>query len=63
MNRRAHLLKQQTSITVFCWPTKENKLLFSICRKQREVCYFIFCLHQTNGSCRFPYFIEMGANI
>jgi hypothetical protein len=26
----------------------------SICRKQREVCRFRFCLKQTNRSCRFP---------
>jgi hypothetical protein len=42
--RWACLLEQQTSITVYRLPTKENKLLFpvSICRKQTEVYCFRF---------------------
>jgi hypothetical protein len=36
--------EQQTSITVYRLPTKENKLLFSVsvCSKQTEVCHFRF---------------------
>ncbi len=43
-NRWARLLKQQSSISDYRLPTKENKLLFSIsvCSKQREVCCFSF---------------------
>jgi hypothetical protein len=43
-HRWARLLTQQTSITVYCLPTKENKLSFSVfcCRKQTEVCRFRF---------------------
>jgi hypothetical protein len=37
------LLKQQTSITVYRSPIKENKLLF-----------YVFHLQPTNGSCRCP---------
>jgi hypothetical protein len=43
-HRWAHLLKQQSSITFYRLPTKENKLSFSVC---------IFRLQQTNGNCRF----------
>ncbi len=45
--------QQQTSITVYCLPTKETKLQFSVsvCSKQTEV--FLFHLQQTNES--FPF--------
>jgi hypothetical protein len=36
-HRWAHLLKQQTLVTVHHVPTKENKLPFSVCRKQTEI--------------------------
>jgi hypothetical protein len=38
------LLKQQSSITVYRLPKKENKLPFSVsvCSKQTEVCHFSF---------------------
>jgi hypothetical protein len=39
---RAHLMKQETSITVYRLLTKENKLPFSVCRKQTEVCCPLF---------------------
>jgi hypothetical protein len=40
----ARLLKQQLPITVYCFPSKEKKLPFSIsvCSKQTEVCRFCF---------------------
>jgi hypothetical protein len=38
MHRWAHLLKQQSSITVYCLPTKVKKLPF-------------FCFRQAKGSC------------
>ncbi len=38
--RWACLLKEQTSIIVYSLPTKENKLPFSVCRKQTKVCHF-----------------------
>jgi hypothetical protein len=43
-HRCARLLKQQNSITVYCLPTKGNKLPFSVfvCSKQTEVCRFRF---------------------
>jgi hypothetical protein len=44
-HKRASMLKQQSSITVYRLLTKENKLLFSV---------FVFRLQQTNGSCCFP---------
>jgi hypothetical protein len=34
--------EQPMPITVYHLPTKENKLLFSVCRKQMEVCCFRF---------------------
>ncbi len=40
--RWAHLLQQETSITVYRLLTKENKLPFSVCRKQTEVCCPLF---------------------
>ncbi len=47
----AHLLKKQTSITVHRLLTKENKLPFSICRKQTEVVIFrFFRIYTRNGS-------------
>ncbi len=42
-HRSIRLLRQQSSITVYCLPTKENNLSFSI-----------FRLQQTNQSCCFP---------
>jgi hypothetical protein len=43
-HRWARLLEQQTLITVYSSPTKENKLAFSV-----------FCLQKTNGSVLFPF--------
>jgi hypothetical protein len=40
LSRWAHLLKQQTSITVYRLPTEENKLPFSVCSKQTKVAVF-----------------------
>jgi hypothetical protein len=44
LHRSAHLLKQQTSITIYCLPTKENKPLFSVCKNQKKcaLCCFLF---------------------
>ncbi len=42
MHRWVRFLTQQTSITVYHLPTKETKLLFSVCSKQTEVCHFCF---------------------
>jgi hypothetical protein len=41
-SRWARLLKQQSSITIYCLPTKKNKLPFSVSvgSKQTEVCHF-----------------------
>jgi hypothetical protein len=52
-HRWACLLRQQSSITVYCLPTKENKRPFSVsvCSKQTKV--FFFRLQKTNGSCHF----------
>jgi hypothetical protein len=58
-HRWACLLKQQSSITIYNLPTKENKLQcsVSVCSKQMEVCHFHFPhLQPTNGSCRFHNF-------
>jgi hypothetical protein len=43
-HRRARLLNQKSSITVYRWPTQENKLSFSVsvCSKHMEVCRFRF---------------------
>jgi hypothetical protein len=41
-HRWARLLKQQTSITVYRLSMKGNKLPFSVCRTQTEVCSFRF---------------------
>jgi hypothetical protein len=41
-HRWARLLKQQTLITVYHLPTKENKIPFSFCRKQMEGYSFHF---------------------
>jgi hypothetical protein len=50
------LLKQQSSITVYRSPTKENKLLFSFlfAADNWKFAIFVFHLHKINGSCRFP---------
>ncbi len=42
----ARLLTQQMSITVYCLPTNENQLPFSV-----------FYLQQTNGSCRLDIYV------
>jgi hypothetical protein len=44
LHRSARLLKQQSSITVYRLPSKENKLPFSVSifSKQTEVCRFCF---------------------
>jgi hypothetical protein len=39
--RWERLLRQQTSITVNRLPAKENKLPFSVCRKQTKVAVFL----------------------
>jgi hypothetical protein len=43
------------STTVYCLPTKEKKLIFSVsvCSKQTDVCVYVLRLQQTNGSCNF----------
>ncbi len=41
-HRRTHLLIQQTLITVYRLPTRENNLPFFVCRKETEVCRFRF---------------------
>ncbi len=41
-NTRARLLTQQTPITFYCLPTKENKFLLSVWKKQMEVSRFRF---------------------
>jgi hypothetical protein len=50
-HRWACLLKKQLSIIVYCLPTKENKLPFSVsvCSKQTK----IFCFQKTKGSFHF----------
>ncbi len=55
MHRCAHLLRQQSSITVYRLSAKENKLPFSVsvCSKQTPVWRFCFPFTATNGS-RFP---------
>ncbi len=69
-HRWALLLKQQSLLTIYHLPTKENILPFSIsvCSKHMEVCCFrflfaankrklavsFFHLQQTNRSCHFP---------
>ncbi len=52
MHRWAHLLKQQSSITIYRLLTKENKLPFSA--NKRKFAVFVFHLQQTNWSCFFP---------
>jgi hypothetical protein len=52
MHRWARLLKQQTSITVYRLPTKENRLNrlpLSVCRKQTEVCRLPFPFSANKG--------------
>jgi hypothetical protein len=52
MHRWACLLKQQTSVTVYRLPTKENKLNrlpLSVCRKQTEVCRLRFQFSANEG--------------
>ncbi len=46
-HRLARLLKQQTSITVHCLPTKKNKLPSSV-----------FHLQKTDGSLPFPFSVS-----
>ncbi len=50
LHRRAFLLQQPSSITVYDLPTKENKLPFSVsvCNKQSQVCYshFLFAANK-----------------
>ncbi len=43
VHRWARLLEQQSSITIYRWPTKKNKLPFSIsvCSKQTEVAFSV----------------------
>ncbi len=59
--RRARLLTQQTSITVYRLPTKKNKfpISASVCRKQTEVFCYYFRLQQTEDVVfryfHFPY--------
>jgi hypothetical protein len=43
-HRWAHLLKQQTLITVYLLPTKEDKLLFSIVSLPKTIGSFPFLL-------------------
>ncbi len=54
--RWSHLLKQQSSITAYHLPTKENKLPFFIfiCSKQTEVCHFHFPFAANRQKLRFP---------
>jgi hypothetical protein len=54
------LWKQQSSITVYRLATKENKLLFSVSRKQTAVCRFCFP-HIYNGSIDIYFYINMAA--
>jgi hypothetical protein len=51
LHRWAPLLKQQSSITIYCLSTKENKHLFAA--KKWKFAVYVFRLQQTNGSCRF----------
>jgi hypothetical protein len=48
------LLKQQSLITVYCLPTKENKLPFSVCSNQTEVCHFRFLFAVIKWKLPFP---------
>jgi hypothetical protein len=47
--------KQQSLITVYLWPTKENELLFLFAANKRKFAVSVFRLRQTNGSCCFPF--------
>jgi hypothetical protein len=40
-------------ITVYCLPTKENKILFSVASKGKFA-VSVFRLQQMNGNCHFP---------
>ncbi len=57
-HRWARLLKQQSSIIIYCLLTKENKLLFSVsvCTKQIEAFHFGVPFVQTNWSSVFHKF-------
>jgi hypothetical protein len=55
MHRWASLLKQQTPITIYCLPTKENKLLFPFAAKKQKFAVSVFLLQQTNRSLRFRF--------
>ncbi len=50
----AHLLKQQLPITVYCLPTKENKLPFLFAANKRKLTFSVFSLQQTRN-CHFPF--------
>ncbi len=62
-HRWARLLIQQTSFTVHCLPTKENKLPlfhFLFAENKRKFVTSVFNLQQTNGSCHFllvPFYV------
>ncbi len=55
MHRWAHLLKQQTPITIYRLQTKENKLLFPFAAKKWKLAVSVFLLQQTNRSLRFRF--------
>ncbi len=52
----ASLLKQRSSITVYCKPTKENifHFQFPFAANKRKFAVSVCPLQQTNGSCCFP---------
>jgi hypothetical protein len=54
LHRWASLLTQQTSFTIYRLLTKENKLPFSICRKQWDDCRFHFTFPSNKRKLPFP---------
>jgi hypothetical protein len=54
--RWAHLLKQQSSISVYCLLTNENKrlFLFPFAANKKKFAVSIFSMHKMIGSCCFP---------
>ncbi len=65
IHRWARLLTQQTSITIYCLTTQENKLPFSVCRKQAEVCrfHFPFAFRYITSNCNGTVTVKNGYHI
>jgi hypothetical protein len=55
-HRWPRLLKQQSLITVYCLPTRENvHFPFPFAANKRKFVVSVLCLQKTNGSCYTPF--------